>query len=130
MNTALKYEHEEVVSTPEPEWEPLPGPSKELGLKYNAGKPPLSWIPRSALVAEAQVLAFGAKKYGRDNWRKGLPWSEVIDASLRHIFAFADGEDLDQETALSHIAHAITELSFLMEFTETHPELDDRGSKA
>lgn len=102
----------------------------DLGIKHNSGKPPLSWIPRAALVAEAQVLAHGALKYERDNWKKGLPWSEVLDASLRHIYAFVDGEDMDEESGLHHLAHARCELGFLLEFADTHPELDDRGSKA
>ena len=118
------------VVDPETDWVKLPDLNEGLGAKNNAGKPPLSWIPRSAMIAEAEVLAFGAVKYARDNWRKGLLWSEVLDAALRHVYAFVDGEDVDQETGLSHLAHARCELGFLLEFLDTHPELDDRGSKA
>lgn len=106
-------------------------PALTAGVKHDAGKPPLSWIPVSALEAEARVLAFGGNKYGRNNWRKGLSWTRVLDAGLRHIFAFLEGEDVDPETGLSHLAHARCNLAFVIEYTKTHPELDDRhGSQA
>ena len=96
------------------------------GVKHDGGKPPISLIPRSAIEAEARVLAVGVAKYGKDNWRQGMSWSRLVDASLRHILAYADGEDLDSETGLSHLAHARASLSFLIEYADTHPELDDR----
>ena len=86
-------------------------------------------IPRSALLAEALVLDYGAKKYGRDNWRNGLKFSRALDAALRHILAFNSGEDNDPETGLSHLAHARCNLAFLLEYLTTHPELDDRHGK-
>ncbi len=99
------------------------------GVKHDQGKAPISLIARSALEEEAQVMAFGAKKYGRDNWRQGLAWSRCVDASLRHIIAFADGEDKDPETGLSHLAHARCCLAFLTEYASSHPDLDDRHGK-
>jgi len=94
--------------------------------KFDGGKSPLSLIPRSALMAEADVLAFGAKKYARHNWRAGMDYSRLIDAALRHLLAFNDGEDVDPETGLSHLAHARCCLAFLIEYQTTHPERDDR----
>lgn len=100
------------------------------GIKHDAGKAPLGLIPRSALNAEAMVMAFGAEKYSRDNWRSGIRWSRLIDAALRHITAYNDGEDTDEETGLSHLAHARCCLAFLIEYAQTHPEMDDRhGNK-
>lgn len=102
----------------------------DKSLKFDAGKPPISLIPRSALVEEAQVLAFGAQKYDRHVWRDGMQWSRLIDACLRHLTAFNEGEDIDQESGLSHLAHARCSLGFLIEYSKTHKELDDRyGSK-
>jgi hypothetical protein len=100
------------------------------GRKDDAGKAPLSLIPRSALLAEADVLAFGAKKYQRDNWRKGMAYSRLIDAALRHVLAFADGEDADDETGLSHLAHARCCLAFLIEYEERGLGTDDRHGGA
>ena len=95
----------------------------------DTGKPPISMIPRSALEAEAMVFAFGATKYARDNWRKGMKWSKLLDSTLRHIIAYADGEYFDEESKLSHLAHAKCDLSFLIEYATTHPELDDLPKK-
>lgn len=96
------------------------------GLKYDNGKPPMSLIDRGALEQIAQVLAFGAQKYAAHNWRQGIAYSRLLDAALRHLYAFADGEDLDPESGLSHIAHAGCCIVFLLGMMDAHPELDDR----
>src|SRR5437899_3061811 len=71
--------------------------------KFDTGKSPVSLIPRDAQLAEADVLAFGAKKYAAHNWRKGMAWSRLGDAAMRHLLAWLDGEDVDPETGLSHL---------------------------
>lgn len=97
------------------------------GKKYDMGKPRMSLIPNLALKEIAKVLTFGAKKYDSHNWRKGLNYSRVMDALLRHLGEFMDGEDLDPETGLSHIAHAACNVIFLLTFIlEGRSDLDDR----
>jgi hypothetical protein len=96
------------------------------GKKNDTGKIPLDLIDRIALLEEGKVMAFGAKTYDRHNWRKGMAWSRLIAAALRHINAFNSGEDLDPESGISHLAHARCCLAFLLNYTVTHPELDDR----
>jgi hypothetical protein len=95
-------------------------------MKHDTGKPPISLIARSAIEAEARVMAFGARKYGRDQWRKGFRWSRLIDAALRHVFAIADGEDFDPETGELHAAHARCCLAFLIEHHVHGLGCDDR----
>lgn len=99
---------------------------KELGVKQDAEKPPLALLSTFALLETGKVLQYGAAKYGPDNWRKGLAWRRLTSAALRHILAFNEGEDLDPETSLSHLAHAMCMIMFVLESTQTHPELDDR----
>ena len=94
--------------------------------KFDDNKPPVGLIPRSATLEEAYVLAFGAQKYGTHNWRQGMKWQRLINASMRHILAFNEGEDFDPESGLCHLAHARCCLSFLIEYMTTHPEFDDR----
>ena len=96
------------------------------GTKHDAGKPPMGLIDRYAAERLAEVLAFGAKKYGRDNWRGGFKYSRLYDAALRHIFAFIDGEDFDPESNLPHLAHAMCMVMFLLRMTSERPDLDDR----
>lgn len=96
------------------------------GEKLDQGKAPISLINRDALEQEAMVMAYGAKKYAAHNWRKGIAASRLIDAALRHILAYADGENNDPETGLSHLAHARCCLAFQISLEKTHPHLDDR----
>ena len=102
--------------------------SKE-GVKFDKGKPPLSLLPRAALEEEARVLAFGAEKYGRDNWRLGMDHSRLLDACMRHVVAYADGEDLDPESGLPHLAHARCCLGFLLHYRNAGVGTDDRPLK-
>lgn len=95
-------------------------------IKGDAGKAPMSLLPFDALKGVAHVLGFGAKKYGANNWKKGLDYSRVMDAALRHISSFNEGEDMDSESGLHHIDHAICELLFLRWYTIHKPSLDDR----
>lgn len=94
--------------------------------KDDQGKAPLSMIPRSALLAEARVMAFGAQKYGRDNWRGGMERSRLADAALRHILAWVDGEDADPETGESHWAHVRCCAAFQIEYEERGLGVDNR----
>jgi hypothetical protein len=98
--------------------------------KFDGGKPRLGLLPKKALTETAKVLTFGAEKYDAHNWRKGLEYSRLEDAALRHVFAWADGEDRDPESGLSHLAHALCCLMFLLEFVaEERHDLDDRHTR-
>jgi hypothetical protein len=98
--------------------------------KNDGGKPPMGLLDTFALVQIARVLAFGAQKYAAHNWRKGMEWSRMVDAMLRHILAWNDGEDNDPESGLSHLAHAGCCLMFLLNYELTHTEFDDRYRRA
>lgn len=99
---------------------------KGTALKFDTDKLPLNLLSTEAMNQTAAVLKFGAIKYAEHNWRKGFAWSRPLAAAMRHITAFNDGEDLDPESGLSHLAHAACCIMFLLEFEKTHPELDDR----
>jgi Domain of unknown function (DUF5664) len=102
------------------------GEAVGIAVKYDQDKAPLSLLSNEALVQTARVLAFGKEKYAAHNWRNGFEWSRPLSAALRHILAFQDGEDRDPESGLSHLAHAMCCIMFLLEFEKTHRELDDR----
>lgn len=106
--------------------EPTPQITETTAIKFDKDKLPLNLISTQALNQIAAVLKFGADKYAEHNWRKGFAWSRPLAAALRHITAFNDGEDKDPESGLSHIAHAMCCLMFILEFEKTHTELDDR----
>lgn len=87
----------------------------------------LSYIPFDSLVEISKVYQYGAKKYARDNWKKGYNWSLNFDAMMRHMFAFWEGEDLDAESHCSHVAHAAWHAITLLWFQQHYKEGDDRA---
>jgi hypothetical protein len=118
-------EHAEHYALPV-EWKKRHQEVREGGTKFDTGKPPMSLAPRCAHEEEAKALAFGADKYGPHNWRQGFAWSRLLDAAMRHLVAFIDGEDLDHETGISHIAHLRCNTGFLLEHIKYGLGTDDR----
>ena len=99
------------------------------GIKYDHDKPDLSLLPKAALDGAAQAFMFGAKKYGRDNYRGGMEWQRLTASALRHITAFNEGENNDVESGLSHVHHALACLSMLALYIETGVGKDNRPIK-
>jgi hypothetical protein len=99
---------------------------EDAAKKFDADKTPLDLLPFYALDGVGLVLAYGAKKYAAHNWRKGMAHSRLISAALRHIFAYARGEEFDQESGLSHLDHAACCLLFLSESVKRNYGSDDR----
>ena len=97
--------------------------------KHDGGKPQLSLIPVEALELLAQALAYGADKYGRNNFKKGHAWSRTLDAALRHLSAIAAGEFTDSESGNPHLSHALASLAMLAHAMKHHPSLDDISHK-
>jgi hypothetical protein len=90
--------------------------TEPTGVKFDSAKPDYSLIPAHALEEVTKVLTYGAKKYDRENWRKldDLE-NRYFAAAQRHIWATKKGEPNDPETGISHLAHAIASLMFLIE---------------
>lgn len=100
--------------------------SELTGIKHDGDKPDVSLLSFPALTEVAKVMTYGKKKYSANNWRGGFIWSRPLSAAFRHLFSWSTGEDKDPETGLSHLAHAICCLMFLLEFTITKKGQDDR----
>lgn len=96
------------------------------GVKHDGDKPALALLPFRATEEVAKVLAFGAKKYGTYNYKAGFAYTRLISAALRHVFAFARGHDKDEETGLSHLAHAACCVLFLLDQQLAGTGEDDR----
>jgi hypothetical protein len=97
------------------------------GRKFDSEKPEYGLLPPLCLDEVARVLTAGAKKYDRDNWKyvEDGP-RRYFDAAQRHLWAYKRGENLDPETGMSHIAHAICSLMFIYDVTMTH--IDNENS--
>ena len=87
-----------------------------MGKKYDEGKPIMGAVPPKALRSVAEVLTFGAKKYGRGNWQKvDNAETRYLDAALRHINDYQSGISVDEESGKPTLAHAICDLMFILE---------------
>ena len=86
------------------------------GRKFDGGKLEYGLLPPLALEETVKVLTFGAQKYERDNWKK-VPDSKrrYFDAMERHIWAWKKCEQIDPESGIHHLAHAMCCLMFLYE---------------
>lgn len=77
-------------------------------LRHNAGKARVDWLPPDTLMALGSLMGdqMGeGKKYPARNWEKGMPHMTVYASLLRHLFAWANGEDVDPESGHLHAAH-------------------------
>lgn len=98
--------------------------------KDTAGKPPVSRVPAVAEVQEALVFGFGSTKYSWDGYKATPPtYHDVLSAIKRHVGRFADGEDLDPESGLSHVAHARCNTAILLWMIANRPDKDNRNGK-
>ena len=95
--------------------------------RFNDGKPQWSMVDFKSLVDMVRVLEFGAKKYSRDNWKKGLKTTEIVDSMLRHIYAYLDGEDVDPESGINHTGHIMCNAMFLSHMHMFRKDMDTRG---
>lgn len=105
---------------------PAPAVDLSVAVKADGDKVRTDLLPVGPMLAIAEVLTFGAKKYADHNWRQGFKWSRLLGAAMRHLFAFLRGEDKDPETGLSHLAHLGCCVMFLLEHEQRGLGEDDR----
>ena len=86
----------------------------------------LSSLPPHAMEQLGAVYGYGASKYAPHNYRKGYEVSKSVDALFRHVLRFLDGQDLDEESNLSHMAHASWHCLNIIQTLHDHPAYDDR----
>lgn len=85
-------------------------PKDVLGIR----KAPMSALPANVVAEIGVAMLEGASKYGRHNFREvGVRASVYYDATIRHMFAWWEGEDIDPDSRLSHITKAISSLVVL-----------------
>lgn len=96
------------------------------GKKFDQGKPRVSLVLMSkALIEVSKVGTMGARKYQDHNWRNGMNWSRLLDASMRHLLEYNNGVRIDPESGLSHLAHASWNLMALLDYEQNGVGNDD-----
>ncbi|KKN48575.1 hypothetical protein LCGC14_0651620 [marine sediment metagenome] len=87
----------------------------------------LSKVPTAAIIYEALAMVDGAKKYGPFNWRKNKVIASIyVDACLRHVGSWFDGEEIATDSLVHHLGHARACLGILIDALETGNLDDDR----
>jgi len=90
-----------------------PGAERSTSRKDFTTKPRLTLIPAGVLARHLlPVLHDGAKKHGRDHWRK-CSAREYAEAAASHLLAFLDGQDID-ESGHHSLAHAMADCALAL----------------
>ncbi len=99
-----------------------------LAEKYQ--KVPMHLLPPEALEVISLAMLNGALKYGAGDWRRsGISAAEYIGATMRHLQAYAGGEDKDPESGHPHLAHAAASLMVMLDAGFSGVLQDDRPYK-
>lgn len=104
------------------------------GQHKDEGKPKWALLPYDALEKVVDVLTYGDKKYSspKRNWELGILYSKIFSSMMRHswkwFMAKVTGQSgMDEESGLSHMAHAVCNGLFLLTYeTRKMEEMDDR----
>ncbi len=95
--------------------------------RFGVAKPPIALIPGPALIHMADAFRDGAKKYGPANWRNDpVTTSTYVNAALRHILAYYDGETNASDSGVHHLGHAAGCLAILLDAEAQGTLNDDR----
>lgn len=71
-------------------------------------------IPPCALRRLAKIYTDGAIRYGVDNWRKGMDYSDTINHAVEHLIRYIEGD-----TTEDHLAKIAWGMFALMYYDET-----------
>jgi len=95
-------------------------------IKFDFGKVRFELLDPLFVEGTAKVLTFGADKYCDHNWIRCQSVMRYFGAINRHLWKWALGYDLDEETRLSHLYHASCCLMFMIGMLHRNPKCDDR----
>lgn len=91
-----------------------------------SNKLPLHLWPTTASAMGCVALLNGALKYGRSNWRHtGVRSSVYVDACQRHLAAWFEGEESDEE-GVPHLSAALACLAIIVDCQAAGKLKDDR----
>lgn len=81
---------------------------------------------KSSWGAAVDTFDFGAKKYAKWNWAKGMEFSIPTACILRHTQRIVDGQEIDEDSGTTHKGCITCNLHMLEWYTGRYPQLDDR----
>jgi hypothetical protein len=81
-------------------------------------------------VHNLKVFDGAVERYGAYNWRDtGVCATTYISAIMRHLDAWRDGEDIDPESGVTHLAHIAASCNILMDAHKCGKLIDDRSKR-
>jgi hypothetical protein len=87
----------------------------------------ISNVPARVMMEVGLGMLEGSCKYGRHNYRvAGVRASVYFDATMRHMFDWWEGTDIDPDSGLHHITKAIASLVVLRDSMFQGNMVDDR----
>ncbi len=90
------------------------------------GKGRYDLLPVHAIHRLALHFQNGAKKYGDNNWRKGINLRRYVSSALRHIFKYMSGiRDEDHLAAAAWNIMCLIETEYMILNDKLPKELDD-----
>lgn len=96
-----------------------------------ATKLPIGLVPSTGINLASVAFLEGATKYGRYNWRvAGVRTSIYYDAAMRHLEKYWNGEDVDGETGVPHLASALACIMIIEDARCAEKLEDDRPPRA
>jgi len=111
---------------PDEDKKKMSNPKDSVGIK----KVPTSTLPTGPMLEVGLAMMEGARKYGRHNYRiAGVRASVYYDAAYRHLDAFWEGEDIDPDSGIHHLAKAVACLMVLRDSMMMENWVDDRPPK-
>jgi hypothetical protein len=101
-------------------------PKDLLGAK----KVSITKLPAVAILHGAHAMMNGAEKYGPYNWRGNAVIASIyIDAAMRHLLAYFEGEQEAPDSGVHHLGHVIACAAILLDAETTRNLVDDRPLK-
>ena len=92
-----------------------------------AEKVSLTKLPGVALAHGAHAMMDGARKYGAYNWRgKRVRASIYVDAAMRHLLSWFEGEEAAGDSGAHHLGHALACCAILLDAQAVGNLADDR----
>ncbi len=101
-------------------------PKDKVGVK----KVSPSRVSQRVIMEMSLGMLEGDRKYGGHNYRvAGVLASVYVDATMRHLMQWWEGENKDPDSGLSHISKALSSLAVLCDAIHSGKLNDDRPPK-
>jgi hypothetical protein len=92
-----------------------------------SSKIPMTLWPATATAYGALGLFNGALKYGKANFRATpVKTSIYVDAAMRHLASYMEGEEVDPDDGVPHLAAALASIAIIVDAETSGTLVDDR----